>query len=127
MAQTKLSHHDTLLQNIAQLKIDKQEKEVLLRQSFTDVVDSLNPFKIAKDSLNHFVNDDEVKSNLASGGIKLGYTLLSNKLLGKYNSIKGFVGAIISENVFEGLIKNNTPGIILAFDRFFFPKSRPKY
>lgn len=127
MAQTKLSHHATLLQNIAHLKIDKQEKEALVKQSFTDVVDSLNPFKIAKDSLNHFVNDEEVKSNLASRGIKLGYTLLSNKLLGKYNSIKGFVGAIISENVFEGFIKNNTSGFILAFDRFFFSKSRFKY
>lgn len=37
MAQTKLSHHAILLQNIAHLKIDKQEKEALVKQSFTDV------------------------------------------------------------------------------------------
>lgn len=124
MTSTKLSQHDALLQNIAQLKIEKQQNEDAIKQSFNNVVDSLNPFKIARNSLNQFVNDDNVRTNIASSGIKLGYTLLSNKLLGKYNSIKGFVGAIISENVFEGLIKNNVPGIILAFDRFFFSKSK---
>lgn len=127
MAQIKQSHHADLLQNIAQLKMDKQAKEDKVKQSLSEIVDSLNPFKIAKDSLNHFLNDEDVKSNLASSGIKLGYTLLSNKLLGKYNSIKGFVGAVISENVFEGFIRNNTPRFILAFDKFFFSKSKQDY
>lgn len=124
MTSTKLSYHAALRQNIKQLKIEKQEQEDILKQSFSNIVESLNPFVIAKNSLSQFVNDQEVKSNLASGGLKLGYTLLSNTLFGKYNSIKGFVGSIISENVFQGLIQNNVPNIILAFDKFFISKSK---
>jgi hypothetical protein len=122
----KRSQHQLLLKNIEQLKIDKDEKEDNVKQSFSNLVDSLNPFSIAKNSLHQFITDDDVRSDLASSGLQLGFTLISNKLFGKYNSTKGFLGAVISENIFEGIIKQNIPTIILAFNKFFFSESKLK-
>lgn len=120
----KLSQHQLLLKNIKQLKIDKDEKEDNVKQSFGNLVDSLNPFSIAKNSLHEFVTDDDVKTDLASSGLQLGFTLLSNKLFGKYNSAKGFMGAVITENIIQGIVKQNIPTFILAFNKFFFSESK---
>lgn len=117
-----ISIHDQLLRDIGQLKIEKQEKEVVLKQSFNNVVEALNPFSIAKEALQEFVSDNDVKSNLASSGLKLGFTIISNKLLGKYDSIKGFIGAVISEKIYENIIRKNAPKIMLTIARMFSSK-----
>lgn len=117
-----ISPHDQLLYDIGQLKIEKHEKEVVLKQSFNNLVETLNPFSIAKNALHEFVSDNDVKSDLASRGLKLGFTIISNKLLGKYKSVKGFFGAVISEKIYENFIKNNVPSIMLGFGKIFSSK-----
>jgi len=118
------SQHQFLLEKIEQLTIDKEEKENNIKQSFSDLVNSLNPFTIAKNSLHEFVTNKDVKTDLASSGLQLGLTLLSNKLFGKYYSPKGFVGAVVTENILGKITKENIPTLILMFNKFFFSGSK---
>lgn len=128
MTPQPISNHFELIQEIAQLKLDKLEKEAALKQSFNAVIDALDPVTIAKNSLSELVKDKDTQHDMTTGLLQWGSTVIINKVLGKYNSLKGFVASLVTAKVSDAVIKYNIPSLLMSTVKLFQNKSeKEKY
>ena len=116
--------HKILLLKIETLKAEKANKEMILRNSFQDFASSLNPITIVKDSLHELAKDKTVQVDLAKVGLNLGTNFLIDQTLGKYRSIKGFVGSMLLEKFTTSFINNNSSKILSGISNLLSRKSK---
>ncbi len=126
MKNVSISNHSELEYYIFQLKTEKYNQEVELKNELKEFVKTLDPLSIVKKSLKNFVEDNEVKIDLAKTGLNIGANFLIAQVLGKSNSIKGFFSSILAQQVSTVLINNNYSGIISGISKMFNNNSQPK-
>ncbi|MBA3663066.1 MAG: hypothetical protein H0W61_02515 [Bacteroidetes bacterium] len=107
-----VSNHTQLALRIKQLKAKKFIQEEELKVAIKEFVNTLSPLSMVKDSLHKLATDNEVKTDLATVGLKLGANLLIDTVLGKRSGIKGFLSSLLVENVAGSYINNNSSKII---------------
>ncbi len=102
---------------IAQIKLIKFRRKIQeqdLSNSLTDFVSTLNPVSLIKDSIHNLVKDHEVRFDLANAGVQLGSDIVIDMVLGRYRSIKGFVGSVLVEKIVQPYI---APLVLKLFDK----------
>ena len=112
MTNTKITSHAELEMHIMHLKAEKFQKEIELKDSFRGFLYSLNPVSILKGSLHELAKDKEVQFDLVKTGLNAAGSLLIGKVMGRYNSIKGFLSSVLAEKVFTSYVSNKATEII---------------
>ncbi len=122
MENTKISGHTELLLQIMHLKGEKFRQEEELKHSLKEFAYSLSPAQIVKDSLHKLASDKEVRVDLGKVGLNMGANFIIEKVLGRSNSIKGFLSSILVEKISGSIINNNSSKIISGISNLLFPK-----
>ena len=77
------NYHDALLQKINFLKAELQVQEVEIKFQFNDIVDSIKPIAILKQSIATLTNDNEIKIGVAKLAINLGTNYVIDTFINK--------------------------------------------
>jgi hypothetical protein len=116
MANITMDTHTELLLRIKELKEEKGNQEIEITEQLKEIIDNFNSFSIIKNNLHELTHDKEVQLDVSKIGLDIGATFIIDKLLGRNNSIKGFLSSIIVEKISSSFIKNNTSKIISFFN-----------
>lgn len=100
---TKLCHAD-LLSRIDELKILKAEQEATISLQFKDLKNSLTIGSVLKESISHIASDNDTQKDIVKIAATTGANFIIEKLLGRNNSIKGYLGSILAEKVSNSFI-----------------------
>lgn len=103
---------DELCCEIEDLKARKSRQEQELKDSFYEMAHSVNPVNLMKDAIHGLATVRPPDGDLITLGTSIGSNYLIDKVLGKNQSIKGFVSALIVEKISEELIKRNAPQML---------------
>ena len=122
----KITNYTDLEVKILQLRQEKELQENEVKYSFHQFVHTLNPVTILKDSLHNLTKDKTAQMDLAAVGLNLGTNFIIEKTLGKYSSIKGFIGSMLLENFSVPFINNNSSQIISLIGNLFNKDSKKK-
>ena len=122
MTNTEISGHASLILRIAHLREVKSSQESELKESFKDLVVTLNPISIVKSSLHDLASDTNVHLDLVKVGLNVGTNLIINQVLGKQRSIKGLISSTLVEVISTALINNNATGIVSGISSFISQK-----
>ncbi len=94
-----------LLIQIDLIKSQKRTQELELAICFKKLIYTLNPVSFIKDSVHSLVADPDVASDLANAGAQIGTSIVVDMVLGRYRSVKGFVGSVLLERVVQPYIR----------------------
>ena len=119
MKNTGISNHASLVLRIAELRADKLQQEDELKDSFEAFTKTLSPLSMLKGSMQGFVKDKELRSDILKAGLNLGTDFIIEKVLGRSRSVKGFLSSILVE-------KLSTPFINNTVTKIFSGISKPK-
>ena len=106
METKELNKHTALLLRIKQLKADKWQQEENIKSSFSELVKTLNPIVMAKESIHELASDRQVQSDMVKVGLNLGTNFIIEQVLGR-GSIKGYLSSVIVEKISASIINNN--------------------
>jgi len=104
---TKIGSHAELALRIMQLKGEKFQQEEEIKRSFKEFTYTLNPISIVKESIHELAHDKEVQVDILKVGINVGANFLIGKVLGKNNSIKGYLSTMLVQTISSSFIHNN--------------------
>lgn len=107
MENQEITNHSELALHIMRLKAEKFSQEESLKTTFRELENVLNPVSLIKESIHQFANDKQIKQDLTKIGVKMGVNFLIDKILGRNNSIKGFLSSVMMENISDSIINNN--------------------
>lgn len=93
-----------LLILIEHIKIQKRIQEQELATCAKNFFLTLNPVSFIKDSVHSLVSDPDVTYDLANAGAQMGTNIVIDMVLGRYRSVKGFVGSVVLEKIFQPYI-----------------------
>ena len=122
MENTVITSHTELLCRIAALKEEKLIQEDELNNDFREFVSSLKPLSVLKESLSELAQDKEAHISLAKAGLNLGTNFIIEKVLGRSNSIKGFLSSILLEKIATPFINNNVSKIASGISKLVHKK-----
>ncbi len=114
MNRPQISNLADLELHVQHLKTQKRQQETELKTTFNELIDTLNPISIAKQSLHELAGDLEVQFDVVKMGLNVGANLIIDKVLGKHQSIKGFLSSIVMEKLSTIVINNNATDIVLG-------------
>ena len=106
------------------LKAQKRQQETELKTTFNELIYSINPISIAKQSLHELAGDLEVQFDVIKMGLNIGANLVIDKVLGKHQSIKGFLSSIVMEKLSTIVINNNATDIVLGITDLIIGKPK---
>ncbi len=106
-----------------QLKAQKFSQEEELKVKVKELAVGFNPVTMLKESLHNIASDREVQFDLAKVGLNTGATFLIDKVLGRNNSIKGFLSSLLVGNLSSSLIENYAPQIISGISKLLSKKT----
>lgn len=112
MENTEIYSHTELVMRIMHLQQEKFRQEEELEYSIREIGYSLNPVTLTKKYLHELAENSGVQIDLAKIGLNLGANLLIDRILGKNNSFKGLLSALIVEKFSASFINNNLSKII---------------
>jgi hypothetical protein len=124
MENKDITTHAELKMQIMQLRAEKFQQEDDLRQRFREFVYTIHPLSMMKKSLHDMAVDREVQFDFAKVGLNMGANFIIEKVLGKNNSIKGFIGSILTEKLSGSFINNNLPKIMSGFNKLLNRNSK---
>lgn len=100
-----LNHADLLLEiNLAKIQKRKQEEE--LKMHIKDFVETLNPVSVIKESVHNLVSDPGIRQDLTNTAVHFGMNVLIDIVVGRYRSVKGFLGSIFLEKLADPVINS---------------------
>ena len=100
MTQTPHNYtHAELLQKILQLQQQKKQQEQTIKMQFQDLTTALNPVALVKESILNLVAEKEVQQGVAKVGINVVANFVIEKILGRNNSIKGYISSLLVEKM----------------------------
>lgn len=105
---TEVKDLDSLKKSIMHLKALKINQEEALRNDITELINSVNPVLIVKNSLKDLASDKEVQFSLVKVGLNLGAELLTAKLFGKQNSLPLFLGMKLAKKIVSYFLKDKS-------------------
>ena len=123
MKHPEILNHEDLAKRITQLNSYKDKIENDLGESCSELLKSLNPVTLTKNTLHELVHDDEVQSDLTQVGLGLGANFIIDRVLGRDKSVKGFLSSILVEKIAGNIISKNSEKITSLIGSFF--KSKP--
>ena len=128
MNHPQISNLADLELHVQHLKTQKRQQEVELKMTFNEVIEAINPISIAKQSLHELAGDLEVQFDVVKMGLNVGANLIIDKVLGKHQSVKGFLSSIVMEKLSTVVINNNATDIVLGITDLIIgkPKEDPK-
>ena len=128
MNRPQISNLAELELHVQYLKTQKRQQETQLKTTFNELIDTLNPVSIAKESLHKLAGDLEVQFDVVKMGLNVGANLIIDKVLGKHQSVKGFLSSIVMEKLSTIVINNNATDIVLGITDLIIgkPKEDPK-
>lgn len=93
-----------LLKQIELIRVQKKIQEQELAICAKNFIYTLNPVSFIKDSVHSLVTDPDVTYDLANAGVQMGTNIAIDMVLGRYRSVKGFVGSVLLEKIFQPFI-----------------------
>lgn len=102
----EITGYASLQQSIRQLKEQKLEQEAILSVYFADLIHSMNPVEIAKDSLHDLVSDKEVQYDLVKLGLNLSAEFITARLFSRIRSVPAFLGVKMIEKIAAFFLKD---------------------
>lgn len=97
-----------LKEKITLLNSEKDALEETLEYQFTNVISSLNPIVLLKDSVAKLAEDEEIKMNISNFALKTVGNFFIEKVLGTNRSIKGYISSVIIEKLSEKFLNKLT-------------------
>ena len=97
---------------IEQLKILRNQQELQIVDSFYELAHAVNPVNIMKDAIHGLASVSPPNNDVLSISTNIGSNYLIEKVLGKNQSIKGFIGSLIVETITTELINRNAPQML---------------
>lgn len=97
-------YYESLLQRINQLKVLKSQQELNISMQYSCLIASLNPEALIKDSIKHIATDSNTQKDLIKIAATTGTNYIIEKFLGSNNSIKRYLGSIITQKVSNSFI-----------------------
>jgi len=104
METTAKSCHEALLERITELRSLKLEQEARINEQYKDLKSSFSIGAILKESIDHIANDRDSQKNLVKMAATTSTNFLIEKVLGRSNSLKGFISSILAEKVSSSFI-----------------------
>ncbi|MGV3696106.1 hypothetical protein [Flavobacterium sp.] len=98
------SCHAALLSRIEELRAMKAEQEIRINQQYKDLKGSFSVGNILKESIDHIANDKDSQKNIVKMAANTGVNFLIEKVLGRNNSIKGYIGSLVAEKISSSFI-----------------------
>lgn len=119
MEKVKIINHSQLIGRIAELRMNKDTQEIELKESFKELISTLNLISMFKGSTN-----TDHPMELAKSGVNMVLDLIIDLILGKHRSIKGYLSAVMVEKFTTMLVNNNLINIIYGINSLFTRKSQ---
>lgn len=126
MENKNILNHSELAFRIMQLRSEKLSQEIEIKHSVKELVYTLNPINMVKDSFRSLTQDKETKFDIAKTGLNLGANFILDKVLGRNKSIKGFLTSIAIEKISGLLINKNAPKIIAGIGKLISSRASNK-
>jgi len=120
MKQVQLLNHDELVYRISILTIEKNEKEIALKTSIKEIIDSFDQLTIMKTYIREIAGNTEIKSNLARIGINIGVKFLLKKF---FSSEKNKMESPFLQ-FSRSFIIDQTPNLILGIQNLVQKRDR---
>ena len=119
MENTTIVNYSELIGRLTELKSEREEQEIVLIQTFSEFVSSINIFSFFKssDATNNFQSNDLIKS-----GLSMTINLIAGLVFGKNRSIKGFLSTLMVERFTKMIINNNLINTIANIASMIFSK-----
>lgn len=117
MKSKEILNHAELSLRIMQLKSEILLQEDELKYKFKELLVTLSPMSIVKESIHDLATDKEVQFDLTKVGLNAGANFLIDQVLGRNRSIKGFLSSFIVEKIANTLINKNASGIVSGISK----------
>ncbi|MDX9747356.1 MAG: hypothetical protein RBT57_02545 [Paludibacter sp.] len=109
-----ITNYSQLESQLSVLHLERDYQELVLKDSFHSLITSLNLVSLFKAATNH-----DRPAELAKSGITLIINLITNLILGKHRSIKGYLSSIMVERFTTMIVDNNLFSMIAGLTTLF--------
>lgn len=124
MQQVELTNHQELLERIHALRIEKLEKESVLKEIIKETIDSFDQMKLIKGYIQEIASDNEIKSNLTKIGVNIGVKFLLKKFFSpKENESQEEPSGYLVQ-LKRSLIQNAAPKVAVGIQNFLEHRNR---
>ncbi|HKM92324.1 MAG TPA: hypothetical protein VJY41_01595 [Prolixibacteraceae bacterium] len=117
MEDQKIMNHLELISRINYLKLEKFKQEEEIINSYKELVVSLNPLSILKESINKRTENRDEKVDLLKIGMNTVANFFINRYWGKNRGIKGLISSALIELISITFINENTSKILLGISK----------
>lgn len=117
-----MTNYTDLKLRIEQLKEERIEQEIILKNSLNELVYSISPASMIKESLHNLAKDKEVQVDLTKVGLNWASKFIIDKIFGKNKSEKGLLTSTFAEAITSSLINNNAENIVSGISSLFHQK-----
>lgn len=124
MQQVELLNHEELLERINILRIEKLEREIALKATLKEAIDSFDQMKVIKGYIQEIASDSEIKSNLAKIGVNIGVKFLLKKFFSPNENESQEESSGYLVQLRRSLIKNAAPKVALGIQNFLEHRNR---
>jgi hypothetical protein len=107
-----------LRNRVLALQQKKVQQEQSLKESFQDLVQSVNPVQIVKNSLHKLSEDQQVKTDLTKVAISLGVHVLMRTYFGRKRGIKVYAASLAIEKLAIPFIREHWTLVEALANRF---------
>lgn len=112
MESNDIINKSDLTTRLVQLQAEKLVLEQQIKGSVEDLIDSVSPARVVRNIVGGVLSDREIHHDLASFGLHMGANLITDQILGKNKSVKGYLSSTLVQQITASLIKNNMPTIL---------------
>ena len=95
MTDSKNKYHLELKQKIKLLKLESHVQEDEIKLQFIEIIESIDPVVILKQSIVSLTSDNEIKIDIARLAINLGTNYAIDKILHKKKGVKDYIFSIL--------------------------------
>lgn len=124
MQHVELLNHEELLERINVLRIEKLEREIALKATLKEAIDSFDQMKVIKGYIQEIASDNEIKSNLAKIGVNIGVKFLLKKFFSSNENESQEESSGYLVQLRRSLIKNAAPKVALGIQNFLEHRNR---
>ena len=112
MQHLQVSVHAQLHSRIAYLKTNKLHQEQHIQKTFNELVSDLSPTVLLKRTLKELAADSSVQFDVIKMGLYATTNFFIDKIVGRNESLKGFLSAVMVENFTNSFISGSASQIV---------------
>lgn len=118
MEKKLIVNHSDLILHIAELHQEKDIQEYKLKDSFKEIANTLNIVSLFKGDTKR-----DRSLEIAKKGVNMVLNLITDLVLGKHRSIKGYLSAVMVENFTTTLVDSDLMTLITGIGSLFIKKN----